>query len=297
MIYKIFLLTILISSGLFSQQSGIFKNPPPTATIPAVLTEQDGSPKTTGFGTMEAKWVPALTGDAESLLQSFSSGTDAGIKQTIKSVLTSANIPEAKINQIKISFTSSGIDELSVDKNAVPFKDDFPQKFEQEKMYLITKLYRAKNVKIELLDEGASDFDQAVSAAISDGLRFGNKTESNLGNKMTIEIQALIYGYEQIPFSIDRVSDSRTSLILGVLTEVGMNSIATLKALEGKPGDYFIRVGTSLSSESIEFNISTEVPTTSFRISNGERYSMSYIEKSGNKVTVSISGFKINFDQ
>jgi len=296
MFYKTFITILLVNVCLFSQQAGLFKNPPDNITLPVVLTQEDGSPKKDGLGNLESKWVQSSSSNGESLLQSFTSGTDIGIKQIIKNILVNANIPESKINQIKISFSNSGIEELSINKDAVVFKDDFPAKYNQDKMFLITKLYRAKNVKIELTDESSADFDKAVSAAISDGFRFGNKTESNLGNKMTIELPSLTYGFEKSPFNINRVVDSRVDLILGVLTDVGLNSIATLKALEGNPNDFFIRVGSDILPEPVEFNVTSEKRTASFRLGNGEMYSLTFFEKTGNKITVSISGFKINFE-
>src|SRR4030095_3710402 len=296
MFYRTFIFFIFVNTWLFSQQEVLFKNPPAISTLPALLTEEEGTPKTTGLGNLESKWVLGSSGTGESLLQSFKSATDAGIHQIIKSILLNANIPEVKITQIKISFSSSGNEELGIDKNAVLFKDDFPVKYEADRMFLITKLFRTKNVKIELTDEHSEEFDQAVSSAISDGLRYGNKTESTVGDKMTIEIPFLTYGYERVPFSVNRVSDSRITLILGVLTEVGLNSIATLKALEGNPGDYFMRVGNDLLPQPVEFNVSTENRKANFRLGNGEVYSLTLFEKTGNKINVSISGYKINFE-
>jgi hypothetical protein len=295
MFYRAFIF-LFINVCLFSQQGILFKTPPPNLTLPALLTEEEGTPKNAGLGNIESKWVTSTSETGENLLHSFTTGPE-GINQIIKSILLNANVPEVKISQIKVSFVSSGIDELSVDKNSVFFKDDFQSKYEEEKMFLITKLYRTKNVKIELTDEHSENIDPAVSSAISDGLRYGNKTESNLGNKMTIEIPYMMYGYEKIPFSVIKVSDSRVTVILGVLTDMSLNSIKTLKALEGKPGDYFMRVGSELMQQPAEFNVSTENRKHSFRLGNSELYSLTLFENSGNKVTFSISGFKINFDQ
>lgn len=296
MLCKTLILILVINVSIFSQETGLFKNPPANMTLPAILTEEDGTPKTNGIGNLESKWVQSSSATAESLLQSFTSGTDFGIKHIIKSILVNANIPESRINQLKISFSSIGVDEVSIDKDAVVFKDDFPAKYQEDKMFLITKLYRAKNVKIELTDGNSETFDPAVSAVISDGVRFGNKTESNLGNKMTIELPLLIYGFERSPFIVNRVADHRVTLILGVLTDAGLNSITTLKALEGAPNDFFMKVGSNLLPQPVEFNVSSEKRTTSFRLGNGEMYSLTFFEKTGNKLTVSISGFKINFE-
>jgi hypothetical protein len=264
-------------------------------TLP-VIVSADGSYKTTGLGTGEAKWVTATTPAAETLLQEFSSGSDPGIKQVIRNVLLAAEIPEEKINRIKITFTSSGTEELSLDKNNIFFREDFPGVYSDDRLEMITKLFRTRNVKMELTDEGSADFDKAVSSAISNGLRYGNKTESSIGNKMTIEAPALIYGFERSPITINRVNDSRTTVILGVPTDIGLNSIATLRVIEGNQNDFFIRIGSSVGSEPIEFNVNSEKRAATFRLSNGEAYSLTFFDKTGNKVTFSITGFKVNFE-
>jgi hypothetical protein len=281
---------------LFSQQAELFKTPPSNFNLPVVLSEADGSGKNAGLGNAEVKWEQSASVSAEELLRAFSSGSDAGILQIVKNVLMNANIPEEKINRIKITFTSSGVEEQSVDKEAIYFKDDFTQIYESDKVDLITKLFRTKSVKMELTYEGADSFDKEVSDVLSNGLRFGNKTESSIGNKMTIEVPNLTYGYEKTQITINRVADVRKTVILGVLTDVGLNSISTLKVLEGNPNDFFIRIGSSLAPEPVEFNVNSEKRIANFRLSSGEMYSLTFYEKSGNKVTFSLTGFKINFE-
>lgn len=295
MFYRVFALILIISTSLISQQSGIFKNPPPALMIPSVLTELDGIPKTTGLSTLEAKWVASSSGTGETLLQSFSVGPDAGIIQTIKNVLTNANIPETKINQIKINFTSSGIEEISINKDSVFFSDEFVTIYQSDNLFLITKLFRTKNARIELVDGAATDFDPAVMDAISSGLRFGNKTESKQENKMIIEIQNLIYGHEYIPIIINRFEDRSETTILGVYHDLNLNSIKTVQTLEGVPYDFFVRFKSDLLDESLLVKVSNVNTTAKFRIGKRESYILKYVEKAGNKVTLTISGFSINF--
>lgn len=296
MLKWIHILLIFLVVNVFSQESGLFRNPPPNLTLPAILTDGDETPKSTSLGSIEAKWVSTSSETASNLLHSFTSGTDAGIIQIIKTILTNASIPEGKINQLKINFKSNSTEELSVDKDAVLFKDDFMVKYNADRMYMITKLYRTKNVKIDITESNSTELDPAVSAALSDGIRFGNKTESTQGNTIIIELPTLVYGFEKSPFTISRVEDKRTSIILGVLTDVSINSINTLKALEGAKNDIFMKVGSSFLPQIIEFNVSLENPTNTFRVNSREFYSLRFVELFGNKLTVSITGFMITFE-
>ena len=296
MFYKTFITILMLNLYLFSQQTGLFKNPPDNLTLPAILTEADGTPKTGSMGKLESKWVQSNSEGAETLLQSFASGADIGINPLIRGILVNANIPENKINRIKINFSSSGIEELGIDKDAVFFNDDFPAKYLGEKMFLITKLFRTKNAVIELVDGSSEIFDPAVTAAISDGLRFGNKTETNQGNKMIIEILHLVYGYEYIPLSINRVEAYSVTMYLGEYKDIELNSIKNIQTLEGVPYDFFVRFASDLLEEPLLVKVSNVNPTANFRIGSREAYSLTYTEKAGNKVTVSISGFKINFE-
>ena len=138
--------------------------------------------------------------------------------------------------------------------------------------------------------------DAAVSAALSEGIRFGNKTESTQGSTMIIELPLLIYGFEKTPFIINRVEDKRTSIILGVQTDFSVNTIISLKALEGAKNDIFMKVGSSVLQQIVEFNVSIESPTNTFRISGREFYSLRFVELFGNKFTLSLTGFMISFE-
>ncbi len=296
MIYKISIIILLLNICLYSQQATLFKNPPGNLTLPSVLTDENATPKTTGMGSIESKWVQSTSANAESLLGSFSSSADIGINQMIKDIMVNANIPEGKISQIKINFSSSGVEERSIDKDAVAFGDDFPVKYPGENMFLMNKLYRTKNAVIELTDGSSADFDPGVKDAFSEGLRFGNKTETVQGNKMVIEILYLMYAYEYVPLNISRLVDRSLVLPLYQTTDVGLNSIANISVGEGaQQYDYLVKVGSNVSAKPIEFRISNVNPKSNFRVGGKEGYTLTYIESGGNKVTFSISGFVISF--
>lgn len=296
MFNKIHILILLITVSIYSQESGLFKNPPPNLTLPAILSESDGTTKNTSLGSIDAKWVHSSSETAASLLQSFNNDKDFGIKQIIRNILLSANIPENMINQLRINFTSGTIEELSIDKDAVFFKDDFVIKYKEDRMFLLTKLFRTKNVKIEIIQENSPELDPTVSAALSEGIRFGNKTESTLGNTMIIELPILTFGFEKSPFTVSRIEDKRASIILGVLTDISINTINSLKALEGAKNDIFMKVGSSVLPQIVEFNVSIESPTNTFRINGKEFYSLRFVELFGNKFTLSLTGFMISFE-
>ena len=95
--------------------------------MPAVISDVNGAPKTSSMSIIESKWVSSSSPNADALLQTYSS--DAGVKQIIKNVLTAANIPEGKINSLKISFSTTGNEERTIDKEAVVFKEDFITKY------------------------------------------------------------------------------------------------------------------------------------------------------------------------
>lgn len=293
MIYKIFITILLLNVCLFSQEAKLFKTAPDNINLPAVMTEENGAPKTGSLGTIDAKWSASTDADAESLLQTFSTSTDIGIRQLIKDILVSANIPEAKINKIKIGFKSSGAEELAIDKDAVTFKDDFVSKYPGENMFLVTKLFRTKNVMVELTEEGASDFDPAVKDAISGGLRYGNKTETVEGNKMITEIASLTYGYEYVPLTIEKAAETEITLTIDMPKDFSMFSITSILLREGVPFDFFMNITSSALSKVLEFKMSDKNNKASFRIGGKEGYTMIYTGKIGQKVSFTISGYKI----
>lgn len=295
MTYKLIITILLLNAGLFSQQAVLFKTLPGNLTLPALLTEENSLPKTAGVAPVETKWVQSSVANAEALLQTFSSSPDIGIKKMINDVLTGANIPEGKISRLKIKFTSAGIEERSIDKDAVIFSDDFAVKYPAESMFIITKLYRTKNVVIEITEENVSDIDQAVTGALSGGLMFGNKTETIQGNKMVIEIQHMIYAYEYQPMNIIRTADKSMTLPLYMTSDFSLNSITSITLAEGMPYDFFVGVNSSAVPNPVEFRVSNVNPKMNFRVGPREAYTLTYIEKSGNKVTFSISGFTVTF--
>lgn len=295
MFNKILITLLFFNIGIFSQQAEIFKNPPDNLSLPAILTDTNGVPKTGSMATVESKWVPSPNSNAENLLSIFSTSSEIGIRLMIKNVLASANIPEGKISQVTINFSSSGIEERSIDKDAVIFKDDFAVKYPGESMFLITKLYRTKNSIIELTDGSSADFDLAVKDAISEGLRIGNKTETIQGNKMIIEVPHFTYAYEYVPLNIERTVDKTVSVALYNTTNIGLNSFSTLTVTEGAEYDFFIGIGSEALPKPIELKLSNVNTTASFKIGGKEGYTLTYIEKSGNNVTFNISGYKISF--
>ncbi len=295
MIYKIFITILLLNIGLFSQQAVLFKNPPGNLTLPSLLAEENGIPKTAGVAAIETKWVQSTAPNAESLLQTFTSSADIGIKKIINDILASANIPEGKTGQLKISFSSSGIEERSIDKDAAVFSDDFAVKYTAESMFIITKLYRTKSVVIELTDGSSENFDPAIKDALSGGLRFGNKTETIQGNKMVVEVPHLLYAYEYVPMNITRTVDKGMTLPLYMTSDFSLNSITSITLAEGAPYDFFVGVNSSAVPKPVEFRISNVNPKMNFRVGGKEGYTLTYIEMGGNKVTFSISGFAVSF--
>lgn len=295
MIYKITITILLLNIHLFSQQGVLFKSPPGNITLPSVLIEENGTPKTSGMGIIESKWVQSSSASAEALLQTFSSSTDAGLRKMINDVLINADIPEEKIGKLQIKFSSSGIEERGINMDSVKFSDDFAVKYPAESMFLITKLYRTRDAIIEITDAASAEFDPAVKNAISEGLRFGNKTESASENKLIIEIQNLEFAYEYQPLIISRTVDKGIVIPLYYTTNIGLNSIANMSITEGAEYEYYVKVGSDVLSKPVEFRISNVNPKTSFRIGGREAYTLTYIEMSGNKVTFSISGFSVTF--
>ncbi|MBZ0202871.1 MAG: hypothetical protein K8I03_07635 [Ignavibacteria bacterium] len=295
MINKIFVLILLLNIGLFSQQPVIFKNPPSDMTMPLVMPEENGIPKSSGLVPIETKWIQLTDANIEGLLQLFSSSSEIGINKLIKDIFINANIPESKLNQLKIRFTSTGIEERSIDKDAVVFSDDFAAKYPTENLLLVTKLYRTKNAVIELTDGGGAEFDQSVKDALSQGLRFGNKTETVLDNKMVIEIQHLVFAYESVPIAVTRIVDQNIVVPVYLATDVGINSIGSMTVTEFGENDYFVKVVSPATLQPVEFRISSGNPNAKFRVGGRESYTIKYLEISGNKVTFSISGFEISF--
>jgi len=295
MIYKIIITVLLLNIQLFSQQGVLFKTPPGNLTLPSVLVDENSAPKTNSMGILESKWVPSSSENADALLQSFSSSTDIGIKKMINDILISANISEAKIGKLKISFTSSGIEERGIDKDSVVFHNDFAAKYPKDNMFLLTKLFRTKNVVIELTEDGAVEFDPVIKNAISEGLRFGNKTESANDNKMRIEIVSLVFAYENVPMTINRVAEQNIVVPEYFASEVGIYSIGNMTVTEFGPNDYFVKIVSPVVNAPVEFKISAANPTANFKVGGKESYTIKYIDISGNKVTFSISGFAVTF--
>lgn len=293
MIYKILITILLLNIGLFTQESRLFKTAPDNLTLPAVLTEENGTPKSGSMGAMEQKWSSSSASNGETLLQAFSGTGENSIKQMIKEVLIAANIPESKINKLKINFKSSGVEELAIDKDAVTFKDDFVSKYPGENMFLVTKLYRTKNVTVELIDEGSGEFDAAVKDAVSGGLRYGNKTETTEGNKMTTEIAALTYGYEYVPLTIEKAAETELTLKIDSPKDFSMFSITSILLREGMPYDFFMNVTSSALPTVLEFKMSDKNTKASFRIGGKEGFTMIYTGKAGQSVSFTISGYKI----
>ncbi len=295
MIYKIVIAVLLLNFSLISQQAVLFKNPPGNITLPSVLVDENSTPKTSSMGILESKWVSSSTANAEALLQSFSASSDIGIKKMINDILTGANIPESKISKLKVSFTSSGIEERGIDKDSVIYNNDFAAKYTQDNMFLLTKLYRTKNVVIEITEEGVTEFDADIKNAISEGLRFGNKTESANENKMRIEIVSLVFAYENVPMTINRVSEQNIVVPEYFASDVGINSIGNMTVTEYGPNDYFVKIVSPAVNAPVEFKISSANPTANFKVGGKESYTIKYIDISGNKVTFAISGFAISY--
>lgn len=280
---------------MFSQQSVLFKSPPGNITLPSVITEETGTPKTSGMGIIESKWIQTASANSEALLQSFSSSGDVGIKKMINDILVNASIPADKINKLSIDFSSSGIEERGIDKDSVKFSDDFAVKYPAENMFLITKLYRTKDVVIEITEAGSTAFDPAVKSALSEGLRFGNKTESANDNKMRIEIVSLVFAYENVPMIISRITDQNIVVPEYFATDIGINSIGNMTVTEYGPNDYFVKIVSPAVNAPVEFKISSANPIANFKVGGKESYTIKYIDISGNKVTFSISGFAVSF--
>jgi len=295
MIYKIIITVLILNVHLFSQQSVLFKSPPGNITLPSVLTEETGTPKISGMGIIESKWVQTSSANAEALLQSFSSSNEVGIKKMINDILVNASIPVDKINKLSIEFSSSGIEERGIDKDSVKFSDDFAVKYPADNMFLITKLYRTKGVVIEITEAGSTEFDAAVKSALSEGLRFGNKTESANDNRMRIEIVSLVFAYENVPMRISRITDQNIVVPEYFATDVGINSIGNMTVTEYGPNDYFVKIVSPAVNAPVEFKISGASPTANFKVGGKESYTIKYIDISGNKVTFSISGFAVSF--
>lgn len=295
MIYKIIIAVLFLNIQLFSQQGVLFKTPPGNITLPSVLAEESGTPKSSGLGIIETKWMQTSSENAEALLHSFSSSNDVGIKKMINNILVGANIPEEKINKLSVNFSSSGIEEREIDKDSVKFSEDFALKYPAENLFLITKLYRTKGVVIEISEAGTTEFDPAVMSALSEGLRFGNKTESSNENKLRIEIVSLVFAFEKVPMTINRVAEQNIIIPEYFASEVGINSIGNMTVTEFGPNDYFVKIVSPAVNAPIEFRISGANPTASFKVGGKESYTIKYIDISGNKVTFSISGFAVSY--
>ena len=293
MIYKIGLTILMLNVCLFSQQAEIFKTTTENLTLPAVISDVNGAPKTSSMSIIESKWVSSSSPNADALLQTYSS--EAGLRQIIKNVLTAANIPEGKINSLKISFSTTGNEERTIDKEAVVFKEDFITKYPSDNMLLITKLYRTKAGVIELTEEGVTDIDPAIKDAISGGLRYGNKSESVQGNKMIIEVGNLVYGYEYTPLVIEKTVERVETFPLFVVTPLSLNSISTVTITEGAPDEFYVKVASDVIALPAEFRLSPSNTLAGFKLGTREGYTFTYKEKNGNKITIAINGFRISF--
>ncbi len=291
----LFIVFILLQFQLFSQQTSIFNVPPGNITLPSILEDEKSTPKSTGIAILESKWVQSTNPNTESLLQLFSNSQSDGIHKIIYDVLAKANIPPEKSGRLNINFTSTGTDEKVISINDAAYSDDFASKFTKDNLFIVDKLYRTNKAVIEITESGTVEFSQEISSALSEGLRFGNKTETIQDNKMIIEIQNLVYAYEYQPLIIERLTDQELVIPLYYNIDVGINSISSMIVTEGLQGDYYTKIISDKITKPIEFRISASSPSYSFRLGGKESYILKFIQMSGNKVTFSISGFCIKY--
>jgi len=295
MIFKLIITFLFLNVYLYSQQAVLFKTPPGNVTLPSVIQDENSAPKTGSMGILESKWAASSNADAETLLQTYSNSSEIGIRKIINDILINANISPDMISKLQINFTSSGIEERIIDKDAVVFNDDFAVKYPAENMFLLTKLYRSKNAVIDITETGATAFNPDIKNALSEGLRFGNKTETTLENKLLVEIQNLVFAFEYVPLKIERVSDKSLVVPMYYTVDIGLNGISTMTVTEYSENNLHVKVGSENITKPAEFKISNTEPKNTFRVGNREAYSITYIESSGNKVTFSISGFSVSF--
>jgi len=295
MIFKLIITFLFLNVYLYSQQAVLFKAPPGNITLPSVIADENSNPKSTGLGIIESKWVSSSQAAAETLLETYSTSPESGIRRIINDILVKASISVDNISKLNISFKSSGIEERGIDKNDAVFNDDFAAKHPGDNLFLVTKLYRTNNAIIEITETGAAEFNPEIKNAISEGLRFGNKTETALENKMLVEIQYLVFAFEYVPLKIERVSDKSLVIPMYYTVDVGLNGITNMTVTEYSENNLHVKVGSENITKPAEFKISNTEPKNTFRVGNREAYSITYVESSGNKVTFSISGFSVSF--
>lgn len=295
MILKIFVGILLFNLYLYSQQTVLFKAPPGNISLPSVIIDENSNPSSTGLGIVESKWVSSSQPLAESLLDTYSNSPDVGIRKMISNVLANANLPADVTARLNISFKSSGIQERGIDKDMAVFNEDFAAKYPQENLFLVTKLYRTNNAVIEITESGASEFNKDVKNALSEGLMFGNKTETTLENKMLIEINNLVYAFEYQAMNIEHIAEREIYIPMYYDVEIGINSITSMTVTEGGKNEYYCSVRTKFSDKPIGFKISDTDPKFSFRAGGKESYMLKFVEAGGNKIKFSLSGFSVSF--
>ncbi len=84
MIYKVLILILLINTGFFAQNTVLFKTPPGNLTLPSVIQEENGVPKSSGIGIIESKWVHSSSQNAEELHGTFTISPVLGFRKVKK---------------------------------------------------------------------------------------------------------------------------------------------------------------------------------------------------------------------
>ncbi|MCC6866765.1 MAG: hypothetical protein IT280_11475 [Ignavibacteria bacterium] len=293
--FNLIILILLLNLYVYSQQSALFSTPPGNITLPSIITDNNSAPKSTGIVAVDSKWIASSQPAAISLLEEYSNSPDKGIRKIINDILLKANVSEELKNKLTIKFKSSGIEERGIDINNVSLKDDFAEKYSGDNLLMITKLFSTNNAVIEITESGAQQFNTELKNALSDGLRFGNKTETAVENKMIVEIQNLVFAYEYHNINIERLTDKELIVPLYYNVEIGINSISTMTVTEGLDNDLYVNVGSSILPKPVEFRISPVNPAVKFRVGGKEGYTIKYINVSGNKATFSLSGFNVKF--
>lgn len=294
MILKLSLLLFLINLYIYSQQAVLFNTPPGNISLPSVISDENSAPKSSGISIIDSKWIQS-GGYAETLLESYSNSNDNGIRKIINEILNNASIGTDLINKLKISFKSSGLEERSINITDVSFSDDFASKYTQDNLFIITKLYRSNNAVIEITETGVSEFNADIRNALSEGLRFGNKTETTLDNKMIIEIQNLPFAYEYQPVKIERLTDAEVIVPVYYDVKIGINSISSMTVTEGLQNELYVKISSENVTKPVEFYITPSNPTAGFRLGGKESYILTYKNLTGNKAAFNLSGFKITF--
>ena len=295
MILKLVIGILLFNLYLYSQQTVLFKAPPGNISLPSVIIDENSNPSSTGLGIIESKWVSSSQPLAETLLDTYSNSPDIGIRKIISNVLINANLPPEVTARLNINFKCTGIQERGIEKENAVFNEDFAAKYPQENLFLVTKLYRTNNAVIEITESGASEFNKDVKSALSEGLMFGNKTETTLENKMLIEIQNLVYAFEYQAMNIEHIAEREIYIPMYYDVDIGINSITSMTVTEGGKNEYYCSVRTKFSEKPIGFKISDTDPKFSFRAGGKESYTLKFVEAGGNKIKFSLSGFSVSF--